>query len=43
VLVTNPLAPEYLKKRLDGLIVSSLEQVLGYPVQVEFVVAEETT
>jgi hypothetical protein len=40
VLVTNPQAPQYLKKRrLDGLIVSALEQVLGQEVQVEFVVA----
>jgi hypothetical protein len=43
VMVANSWAYTVIKKRLDGLIAGALEQVLGYPVDVEFVVAPETT
>jgi hypothetical protein len=39
ILVSSRQAREYLERRLFGLIARSLEQVLGYPVDVEFVVA----
>jgi hypothetical protein len=40
VMVESHLAREYLERRLFGLIARALKQVLGYPVDVEFVVAE---
>jgi hypothetical protein len=39
ILVSSPFAREYLERRLYQTIVRTLEQVLGHPVEVEFVVA----